>query len=159
MLSMEHLAEIVPGFEAATRRQRRSLVGKLFSMAPVTISRNAFNADKNSVSFENIFRSQEGLRLRWQTFTKTKFVELALDAYECRVLKEDKVAFTTRYISHSLKPCYATLDLGGVRDVPTRAHRSTRSDRQNLSSSSSIRYRWFLISRPFKEHAVMAGIP
>lgn len=49
-------------------------------MAPVAISRNAFHVDKDSVSFESIICSDEGLRRRWQIFIKTKFVELALKA-------------------------------------------------------------------------------
>lgn len=143
MLSMEHLAEIVPEFTTATRRQRQSLLSRIFNRAPVTISRNAFSSDKNSVSFENMFRSNEGLRTHWQIFTRTKFVNLALDAYEDRVLngdsREGTENFTSSYVRHSLSECYGELELGGTRAVPTKGEydKATKNLKRKRSAPSS----------------------
>ena len=38
VLSIEYLAEIVPGFDTATRSQRRTLLIKIFSQTPLAIS-------------------------------------------------------------------------------------------------------------------------
>ena len=134
VLSMEQLLVEVPDFRNATKEARVSLLTRMFDQSKIAISENLFYVEAQSVNIANIFRSDDDVRRRWQTLLRTRFVNLAMKAYNTLILDEkdskgsrDKLG---HYIdSHMSSPTIVGLGLGSYKDVPTTAHRSIANKR------------------------------
>lgn len=120
--SMKHLHAICPEFETASEAQQSNLLLRLFEQAKITICRNTFGKEYASVDFENIFRGVSGLRPRWRSITKTKFVYLALSTYKTRVISNNSRAMYPLYYSHMCGERIHDLELGDCNDIPTRTN-------------------------------------
>lgn len=121
LVTMGHLVAFCPEFHDATDAQRADLLLRLFNGARLTIYRNAFLTEASSIGFDNIFRSNEGERPKWQMLVRSEFVMLALSTYHLRIVGNNKNKLFKAYQAHVDGDNVKAFGLGEVDDVSRRA--------------------------------------
>jgi hypothetical protein len=109
----------------------------MFDQSKIAISENLFYVEAQSVSFKSIFRSNDNVRLRWQNFLRTRFVNLAMETYKILALDEDDLKGAKKklgiYIDrHHISAANLeeiVVGLGTYTDVPTSVYRSGMNKR------------------------------
>jgi hypothetical protein len=137
ILSMQQLLVEVSGFRNATKEARKSLLTRMFNQSKIAISENLFYVEAQSASFKSIFKSNDDVRLRWQNFLRTRFVNLAMATYDILALDEDDLKGAKKKLGFYIDRHHMSaanieeivVGLGTYTDVPTSNYRSSMNTR------------------------------
>lgn len=141
LLSMKQLLVEVPDFRNANKEARISLLTRMFDQSKIAISENLCYVEAQSVSFQSIFRSNDDVRLRWQNFLRTRFVNLVMATYDILALDEDDLKGAQKKLRAKIDVHKSAVTiaesanpgLGTYLDVPTSTPRSGMNKRHMVN--------------------------